>query len=181
MKVICSEGGPLIGISRDYMCQWSGAFGKRFIGHASPSSTDYDALGEFTDGRVRPILNVTKFPNSITTALLFAIPVETAIIAASTDLVLIAQVEAADEGWLLSDVRSRDLDSANFDATQAFRIELETCTFVIFDSAHKAEDVGDDCLTFQVEPGHYRIMSAIDSHNELAELNILKIKRINQL
>lgn len=163
---------------RNFMQQWSGAFGKRFIGEDSPFATDYDALGEFTDGRRRPIQNLTRFPNPITPTLLFAVPVDTAVVMTSGGSVLIAQVEAAEENWSFSDINPSDFEQATFDPDQVFQIELETCTFAIFDSAYDAQDIGNDLIEFEIESGSYLVNSGTLSHRDLAELNLFKLEKL---
>ncbi|MCW6511410.1 hypothetical protein [Lichenifustis flavocetrariae] len=106
-----------------------------------------------------PPTNIAKLPGSVLDALLITLPVETAVVGADHTSVSIAQVEAADPGWLFSDISAVDYQKANF--TKKAILETQSCVFVIFDAAYRFKDVGTEFLSFEIQQGNHHLTDAI--------------------
>ena len=179
MKIIQSEGGPLIGFDREVVHYWSGIAGKRFVGETSPYDNDYEALCDMLKGRKNSPSNIGKFSGLFADGLLIRIPDETTVVEATGGSVYIAQVEAAEADWSFSLIRPSDFNKVEYDKKNKIHFYTKACAYMFFDAAYAAEDIGDDYIGFELEEGHYVFSNGFYRQDELAELILYKIEKLS--
>ena len=173
MKVIQSEGGPLIGLEQDLMHHWNGVGGKSFVGSASPFISDYEAICHYLD--ISGKCSIAKFPGSPGTGLLMTMPLQTAVIENDRISGYIAQVHYADEDWCFSRVTKTDFEKAEFKENIPF--SSRGGKFVFFDAAYPAEHVGDDYIFCEFSRGTYILSAALYYPDSRTHCILYKIER----
>ena len=175
MKQIQSAGGPLIGLDRDHLDLWSGVFGKKFVDRSTKFKNDYEAAGYLTDGRTFPPCTVARIDGDSASGVLIAEPDSTALLQIDADAVYIAQIECCEPGWDFSLINKEDFQKAIFRSENSVTFFCQSCQYVIFDSAYKGENCGDDCLIFNLDRGKHVLSYAYYVKDEVTELILYKI------
>lgn len=175
MKVVQSEGGPLIGFDRKLLHQWGGIAAKRFVEQTSDSESDYFALDEvYPRGAIAP--NVARIQGITGAAPLITLPQKTAVIHVNEKTVYLAQLEWAERWWSFSMIEKRVFSEAHYNERDSIVFSVDDCEFMFFDAASAPEMIGDDFLSFPLSAGWYRLSDATYEQDGLAGLILLKIE-----
>ena len=156
---------------------WTGVFGKRFIGEDSPFRTDYEATSYPDGGHERSRRGIAKIDGSNTSGILINHPNDTAIISLGKVAIYIAQICYSDPGWDFHIIDQSYFDAAKFESRDNVFFSCYSCTYAVFDAAYAGCDVGDDCLTFDLEAGQHVFSTAVYEPNERTKLILCKITR----
>ena len=176
MKIIESAGGPLIGLSRCDLQEWSGIEGKRFIGEAAPFSNDYEAVGSAMFGGRRTVGRVAKIAGSTHEGLLVNLPRRTLVVASDDLSVHLAQIWSSEANWSESMIMSSYFDQGKKEEN-VVSIRVKAGGFMLFDSACPSTWLEDDLLFVDLLSGLYMCESAIWQIQGQANLIIIRMKR----
>jgi len=175
MRVIESNGGPIIGLHREAVSHWLGIDGRGFVDSASQFNNDYEAACAVVHGRTRPPCNgaILEGPNGH--AIVFSRSLETAVIMSDGNAAYLAQVEYSDPDWSFSNIRIEDFDKAVFQHGISEALRLNSGNIVLFDSAYPGGEIGDDSIEFSLNDGIYRVDSALYHPDDSTALILFKI------
>lgn len=177
MKIIQSEGGPLIGLDRKLVQNWGGAADKRYTDKASRFESDYEVLEDvYPRGAITP--HVAKIVGVSGAAPLITMPYETAIVKSGRSSIYLAQVDIAPRNWVFSMIEDYLYTDVKYRKENAVVFSVEDCEFMLFDAAYAAEWIGDDYLSFPLQAGYYEISDATYRDNDKLSLILLKIERL---
>ena len=176
MKIIESAGGPLIGLSRCDLQDWSGIEGKRFIGEAAPFSDDYEAVGSAMFGGRRAVGSLSRISGSTHEGLLVNLPLKTLIVASNDQSVHLAQIWSSEINWSTSMITTDYFDQGKKEE-EILIIEVKPGGFVFFDSACPSSWLEDNFLSVDLSAGRYVCESAIWIVKGQAELIIIRMER----
>ena len=178
MKIIMSEGGPLIGLNRHLSASWRGVGGKGFVGPDFKFITDYDAACDPSfSAKSRP-RNVNKICGLNGEALLLTPSLETTFIAIDDKKVYMLQLDYGEESWSFQSLKEDILEEIQTDIHNSIKITLEHGTFIIFDSANEVQFLSDDFLEFDIEGGHYMVSEGMYRPDKLTCVLIYKMEKI---
>ena len=154
LKWIKSRGGPLICVESELAPYWQGVVANSIEqGLGSVYLSDYERACSVEDYLGEIPLNGRR------AIILGDMPLETMIWHVSDDLPRIVRVYYADPDV---DVTKRleltqDLDFSN--PVELTEIDVKSGPLIVFDSACAGKDVGNACLSFNLSPGVYSILT----------------------
>lgn len=153
MKIVESNGGPLIAMHMRDLAQWSGIDALSFFKNRSSAETDYDALCQIGMDNPYQVIDVARGDNI--DILLIAIPIPTIIVEATEGHIYLAQIETSEDGWSKSELRASDF-ATPAEWRDPLHVSFQAGTIIFFDSACVLSDLRDsEVLAAHVEEGRY--------------------------
>lgn len=153
MDWIRSSGGPLICIERDLAPLWTGIRGSKHSDLGDIEIADYDRACQVRDyvGRV-----AVAGRHAL---ILGDMPLQTMVWCPINQLPLIVRVFYADPEADVIGILAKMLELDFSEPTEVIGFKVESGSILIFDSALSGSNVGEKCLSFELSPAAYLVMT----------------------
>ena len=172
MKVIQSDGGPLICIHHDNVNLWAGIDSKSFIGEQIVDNNDYEAACKASNG-------VGKISTIYGDAVVIASPYKTALLIFGTEIIYLAQVIYANPEWKFENISLKDFEKILFPEADSVQFQAQAGTYVIFDAALPGNEVAENRLVFNLPRAICKLSCGLYKPDDQTGLIFYEITRFN--
>jgi hypothetical protein len=154
MRWIKSAGGPLVCIARDLATKWCGVRGNSQIDADQLNwQTDYDRACAVDD-------YLASIGVGESSALILGdMPLETLVWQPRNGFTCIVRVFYADPGTDIIELLNTAFDIDLSSPIETINAEIRSSTMLIFDSALSGQEVGEECVEFEIATGLYSILT----------------------
>lgn len=169
LKWVTSGGGPFVLMAVDAAREWLGVSGKS-CNSIGEGKNDYEIACSIRDyaglikAGLHDILVVDDLPNDITW-----------ISRTSIEGLIVKWIGAYSDEEILDSLTH--LDFSCFELLP-FSFNVSSPELVLFDSAYRLSQTGDNRLGVQLEPGVYQVSFLNYDPNDRVSLNLLRLKRL---